>query len=129
MSATFKQLKQEWRDLELDGINLIVLDNPILNTEGKADLEYCVWTVNLYGRKEKAKNKKQKRNTNFHWRSADRQSSRPFSPAPPRNGRRWPGKKVRSCPRGITEEKREVEVDKIGKNQNNKRHQDKQKAE
>ena len=39
LGRDMEQIKQEWRALEEAGINLIVLDNPILNTEGKTDLE------------------------------------------------------------------------------------------
>lgn len=39
LGRDMEQIKQEWRALEEAGISLIVLDNPILNTEGKTDLE------------------------------------------------------------------------------------------
>lgn len=39
LGRDMEQIKQEWRALEEVGISLIVLDNPILNTEGKTDLE------------------------------------------------------------------------------------------
>lgn len=32
-------IKEEWRELQKKGINIIVIDNPILNTVGKSDLE------------------------------------------------------------------------------------------
>lgn len=39
LGRNMEQIKKEWRALEEKGINLIVLDNPILNTKGKTDLE------------------------------------------------------------------------------------------
>ena len=39
LGRDMEQIKQEWRALEEAGISLIVLDNPILNTKGKTDLE------------------------------------------------------------------------------------------
>ena len=39
LGRDMEQIKQEWKELEEKGINLIVIDNPILNTEGKTDLE------------------------------------------------------------------------------------------
>lgn len=33
------QIKQEWQELNKEGINFIVIDNPILNTKDKSDLE------------------------------------------------------------------------------------------
>lgn len=33
------QRKQEWQDFEKLEVNIIDLDNPVLNTEGKTDLE------------------------------------------------------------------------------------------
>ena len=33
------QIKEEWQELQAKGINIIVIDTPILNTEGKTDLE------------------------------------------------------------------------------------------
>lgn len=34
-----EMIKEEWRDLEKRGINIIVIDTEILNTVGKSDLE------------------------------------------------------------------------------------------
>lgn len=39
LGRNMEQIKVEWRELEEAGINLVVLDNPILNTIGKTDLE------------------------------------------------------------------------------------------
>lgn len=39
LGRDMEQIKVEWRELEEAGINLVVLDNPILNTIGKTDLE------------------------------------------------------------------------------------------
>ena len=39
LGRNMEQIKVEWRELEEAGINLVVLDNPILNTVGKTDLE------------------------------------------------------------------------------------------
>jgi|GEM_PF-43461 len=32
-------IKEEWQELQKKGVNIIVIENPILNTEGKTDLE------------------------------------------------------------------------------------------
>lgn len=39
LGRNMDMIKEEWRELEGLGINIIVLDNPLLNTEGKTDLE------------------------------------------------------------------------------------------
>ena len=39
LGRDMEQIKQEWKELEEKGIKWIVIDNPILNTEGKTDLE------------------------------------------------------------------------------------------
>lgn len=39
LGRNMDQIKVEWRELEEAGINIVVLDNPILNTKGKSDLE------------------------------------------------------------------------------------------
>lgn len=39
LGRNMEQIKVEWKDLEDNGVNLVVIDNPILNTAGKADLE------------------------------------------------------------------------------------------
>lgn len=39
LGRNMEQIKGEWKDLEDNGVNLVVIDNPILNTAGKADLE------------------------------------------------------------------------------------------
>ena len=39
LGRNMEQIKNEWQELEQLGINIVVLDNPILNTEGKSDLE------------------------------------------------------------------------------------------
>lgn len=39
LGRDMEQIKHEWKDLEENGINLVVIDNPILNTENKTDLE------------------------------------------------------------------------------------------
>ena len=32
------QIKEEWNDLQAKEINIVVIDTPILNTEGKSNL-------------------------------------------------------------------------------------------
>lgn len=39
LGRNMEQIKNEWQELEQLRINIVVLDNPILNTEGKSDLE------------------------------------------------------------------------------------------
>ena len=39
LGRNMDQIKVEWQELERAGISLVVIDNPILNTEGKTDLE------------------------------------------------------------------------------------------
>lgn len=39
LGRNMEQIKNEWQELEQLGINIVVLDNQILNTEGKSDLE------------------------------------------------------------------------------------------
>lgn len=39
LGRDMEHIKQEWRELEERGISIVVIDNPILNTEGKSDLE------------------------------------------------------------------------------------------
>ena len=39
LGRNMDQIKQEWQELEKLGVNIVVLDNPVLNTEGKTDLE------------------------------------------------------------------------------------------
>ena len=39
LGRNMDQIKKEWHDLERLGINIVVIDNPILNTAGKTDLE------------------------------------------------------------------------------------------
>lgn len=39
LGRNMDQIKQEWQELEKIGVNIVVLDNPVLNTEGKTDLE------------------------------------------------------------------------------------------
>ncbi|MBS6006911.1 MAG: recombinase family protein [Clostridium baratii] len=39
LGRNMEQIKNEWQELEQLGINIVVLDNPILNTEGKSNLE------------------------------------------------------------------------------------------
>lgn len=39
LGRNMEQIKVEWKELEDVGANLVVIDNPILNTAGKTDLE------------------------------------------------------------------------------------------
>lgn len=39
LGRNMDQIKAEWKVLEDSGVNLVVIDNPILNTAGKTDLE------------------------------------------------------------------------------------------
>ena len=39
LGRNMTMIKDEWQDLQKRGINIVVIDNPILNTEGKTDLE------------------------------------------------------------------------------------------
>lgn len=39
LGRDMEQIKQEWQELQAKEVNIIVLDTPILNTEGKTDLE------------------------------------------------------------------------------------------
>ena len=39
LGRDMEQIKQEWQELQANEVNIIVLDTPILNTEGKTDLE------------------------------------------------------------------------------------------
>ena len=39
LGRNMEQIKVEWKDLEDNGVNLVVIDSPILNTVGKTDLE------------------------------------------------------------------------------------------
>lgn len=39
LGRNMKMVKEEWQDLQRMGVNIILLDNPILNTIGKTDLE------------------------------------------------------------------------------------------
>ena len=39
LGRDMQQIKEEWHQLQENGINIVVIDNPILNTEGKTDLE------------------------------------------------------------------------------------------
>nr|WP_241393362.1 recombinase family protein [Clostridium saccharoperbutylacetonicum] len=39
LGRNMEMIKEEWRDLEKTGINIIVIDTEILNTVGKSDLE------------------------------------------------------------------------------------------
>lgn len=39
LGRNMEQIKVEWKDLEESGVNLVVIDSPILNTVGKTDLE------------------------------------------------------------------------------------------
>lgn len=39
LGRNMDHIKQEWQELEKLGVNIVVLDNPVLNTEGKTDLE------------------------------------------------------------------------------------------
>lgn len=39
LGRDMEQIKEEWQQLQKNGINIVVIDNPILNTEGKSDLE------------------------------------------------------------------------------------------
>ena len=39
LGRNMEQIKVEWKELEDVGVNLVVIDNPILNTAGKTDLE------------------------------------------------------------------------------------------
>ncbi|WP_238917245.1 recombinase family protein [Clostridium sp. YIM B02555] len=39
LGRNMEMIKEEWRDLEKRGINIIVIDTEILNTVGKSDLE------------------------------------------------------------------------------------------
>lgn len=39
LGRNMDMIKEEWRELEQRGIDIVVLDNPILNTKGKSDLE------------------------------------------------------------------------------------------
>lgn len=39
LGRNMTQIKEEWNDLQKKEINIVVIDNPILNTEGKSDLE------------------------------------------------------------------------------------------
>lgn len=39
LGRNMQQIKEEWNKLQQNNINIVVIDNPILNTEGKSDLE------------------------------------------------------------------------------------------
>lgn len=39
LGRNMDMIKKEWQELQENGINIIVLDTPLLNTEGKSDLE------------------------------------------------------------------------------------------
>lgn len=39
LGRDMEQIKEEWQELQANEVNIIVLDTPILNTEGKTDLE------------------------------------------------------------------------------------------
>lgn len=39
LGRNMEQIKVEWKELEDVGVNLVVIDNPILNTAGKTDLD------------------------------------------------------------------------------------------
>lgn len=39
LGRNIEQIKVEWKELEDVGVNLVVIDNPILNTAGKTDLD------------------------------------------------------------------------------------------
>ena len=39
LGRDMQQIKDEWQQLQKNGINIVVIDNPILDTEGKTDLE------------------------------------------------------------------------------------------
>lgn len=52
LGRNMDQIKQEWQEPEKLGVNIVVLGNPVLNTEGKTDLERKV-----VGNMEKWRNK------------------------------------------------------------------------
>lgn len=39
LGRNMKQVKEQWQELQLKGIDIVVIDNPILNTANKSDLE------------------------------------------------------------------------------------------
>lgn len=39
LGRDMQMIKEEWQELQSKGINIMVIDTPILNTEGKSDLE------------------------------------------------------------------------------------------
>lgn len=39
LGRNMEQIKEEWRELQKRGIDIVILDNPMLNTKGKEDLE------------------------------------------------------------------------------------------
>lgn len=39
LGRNMEMIKEEWNKLQKNNINIVVLDNPILNTKGKSDLE------------------------------------------------------------------------------------------
>lgn len=39
LGRNMDMIKKEWQEIQANGINIIVLDTPLLNTEGKSDLE------------------------------------------------------------------------------------------
>ncbi|MGU8626490.1 recombinase family protein, partial [Clostridium perfringens] len=39
LGRNMAQIKEEWNDLQAKEINIVVIDTPILNTEGKSNLE------------------------------------------------------------------------------------------
>ena len=67
LGRDMEQIKEEWRALEGKGINIVVIDNPLLNTEGKSDLEKTLISnivfelLSYMAEKERAKIKQRQR--------------------------------------------------------------------
>ena len=64
LGRNMEHIKKEWRELEQNGINMVVIDTPILNTKGKSDLERSLISnivfelLSYMAEKERAKIKK-----------------------------------------------------------------------
>ena len=67
LGRDMEQIKEEWQQLQKNGINIIVIDTPILNTEGKTDLEKTLISnivfelLSYMAEKERAKIKQRQR--------------------------------------------------------------------
>ena len=39
LGRNMEMIKVEWQEIQENGVNIVVIDTPLLNTEGKSDLE------------------------------------------------------------------------------------------